>query len=148
VIVIAGTPQEAACAGGDDHQPPCGAFLLARVCCGQTAGWIKMPVDAEVGLVQGDIVIDGTQLTPKKGAQPPPQFLTHVCCDQTSGWIKMALSTEVGLGPGDIVLVGDRAPPRQIGALQPAPTFRPMSIVAERSCISATAELLFIDVIV
>jgi len=28
VIVIAGTPQEAVCAGGDDRQPPCGAFFI------------------------------------------------------------------------------------------------------------------------
>jgi len=28
VIVIAGTPQEAGHAGGDDRQKPCGAFLL------------------------------------------------------------------------------------------------------------------------
>jgi len=28
VIVIAGRPQEAMHAGGDDRQPPCGAFLL------------------------------------------------------------------------------------------------------------------------
>ena len=52
----------------------------------------------------------------------------------------MPLGTEVGLGPGDIVLDGDPAPPRK-GA-QPAPTFRPVSIMAKRSPISATAELL------
>ena len=50
------------------------------------------------------------------------------------------LGTEVGLGPGDIMLDGDPAPPRK-GAQQP-PTFRPMSIAAKRSPISATAELL------
>jgi len=44
----------------------------------------------------------------------------------------MPLGTEVGLGPGDIVLDGSPAPP----------TFRPMSIVAKWSLISATAELL------
>jgi len=49
----------------------------------------------------------------------------------------MPLGAEVGLGPGDIVLDGDPALPRQ-GAQQPLPTFRPMSIVAKRSPISAT----------
>ena len=52
----------------------------------------------------------------------------------------MPLGTEVGLGPGHIVLDGDPALPQK-GAQQP-PTFRPMSIVAKRSPISATAELL------
>jgi len=52
----------------------------------------------------------------------------------------MPLGTEVGLGPGHIVLVGDSAPPKV--AQQHLPAFRPMSIVAKRSPISATAELL------
>ena len=51
----------------------------------------------------------------------------------------MPLSTEVGLGPGHIVLDGDPAPPHEKGT---AATFRPMSTVAKRSPISATAELL------
>jgi len=64
-----------------------------------------------------------------------------VYCGQTVGWIKMPLRTEVGLGPGDIPLDGDPVPIPRKGAQQP-PTFRPMSIVAKRSPISATAELL------
>jgi len=59
----------------------------------------------------------------------------------------MPLGKEVGLGPGHIVLYGDpvgtQRPPQQ-----PLPTFRPMSIVAKRSPISATAELLFVSVFV
>jgi len=55
----------------------------------------------------------------------------------------MPLGTEVGLGPGDIVLDGDRASPTK-GAQQPPPHFQPMSIVAKRSLISATAELLLV----
>jgi len=30
--------------------------FLAHVCCGQTAGWIKMPLGMEVGLGLGHIV--------------------------------------------------------------------------------------------
>ena len=30
-------------------------------CCGQTVGWIKMPLGKEVGLSPGHIVLDGTQ---------------------------------------------------------------------------------------
>jgi len=56
----------------------------------------------------------------------------------------MPLGKEVGLGPGHIALDGDPA-----GTSAPTAalhTFRPMSIVAKRSPISATAELLFIFV--
>ena len=53
----------------------------------------------------------------------------------------MSLGTEVGLGPGNIVLDGYPAPRTERGTA--APTFRPMSIVVERSPISATAELVF-----
>jgi len=67
--------------------------------------------------------------------------VTLVYCGQTVRSIKMPLDTEVGLGPGDIVLDGDPAPPRK-EAHQPRRTFRLMSIVAKRSPISATAELL------
>ena len=65
--------------------------------------------------------------------------VTLVYCGQTVGWIKMKLGMEVVHGPGDIVLDGDPAPLKRDTA---APTFRPMSIVAKRSPISATAELL------
>jgi len=54
--------------------------------------------------------------------------------------MKIPLGTEVGLGPGDIVLDGDSAPPTERGTT--ARTLRPMPIVAKRSPISATAELL------
>jgi len=61
-----------------------------------------------------------------------------VCCGQTAGRINMPVGTEVGCGPGDIVLDGDPAPPQR----GTAPNFRPMSIVAKQSTISATAEHL------
>ena len=35
-------------------QPP----FLAHVCCGQMAGWIKIPLGIEVGLGSGHIVLD------------------------------------------------------------------------------------------
>ena len=55
--------------------------------------------------------------------------------------IKMPLGTEVGLDPDHIVLDGDPAFPYEKGHNTP-PTFRLMSIVAKRSPMSATAELL------
>jgi len=42
--------------------------VSAHVCCGQTAGWIKMPLGREVGIGPGDIVLD---LDP---APPPPKW--------------------------------------------------------------------------
>jgi len=73
------------------------APILGRVYCGQTAGWIKMPLGREVGLSPSDIVLDRDPAPPPpKGAEP--QFSSHVCCGQTARWIKMALGTEVSLG--------------------------------------------------
>jgi len=45
----------------------------AHVYCGQTAGWMKMPLGTEVGLGPGDIVLDGDSapLPLQKSAQPP-----------------------------------------------------------------------------
>ena len=65
--------------------------------------------------------------------------VTLVYCGQTVGWIKMPLGTKVGLGPGHIVLGRDPAPSKKGNS---SPNFRPMSIVAKRSPISATAEFL------
>jgi len=39
--------------------------------CGQTAGWIQMPLGTEVGLDPGDIVLDGVPvLRPQTGRAP------------------------------------------------------------------------------
>jgi len=67
--------------------------------------------------------------------------VTLVYCGQMVGWIKLPLGTEIGLGPGNVAIDWDRAPPTE--SITAARTFRPMSIVAKRSPISATAELLF-----
>ena len=126
------------------HSAPSPIFS-AHVCCGQTAGWIKMPLGTEVGLSPGDIVLYGDPAHPlKKGHSSLPQFLVHDYCGQTAGWIKMPLGTEVGLGPGDIVLYGDPAPPPMERGTA-APTFWPVSIVAKQWPISATAELLLLS---
>ena len=67
------------------------------------------------------------------GTQQPnghsPQFSAYVCCGETARWIKMPLGTEVGVGQGDIVLDGDAASPKRGHS---TPTFRPMSVVAQR----------------
>jgi len=78
------------------------------VCCGQMAGWIKMPLGTEVDLGPGDIVLDGNPARPQRGAQHS-QFWP--CCGQTVARIKVPLGTGVGLSPGHIVLHEDLAPP-------------------------------------
>ena len=76
------------------------------------AGWIKMPLGKEVGLGQGDFMLDGDPAPPpKKGHSPTAFFGPCPFCVQTAGWIKMPLGMEVGLDPGDFVLDGDPAPP-------------------------------------
>jgi len=60
-------------------QPP----FLAHVCCDQTAGWIKMPLGAEVDLGPVHIVSDWAQRPLGKGHRSPPLFSAHVCCGQT-----------------------------------------------------------------
>ena len=42
--------------------------FLAHVCCGQTAGWIKMPFDTEVNLGPGDVVLDEVAAPPLFGS--------------------------------------------------------------------------------
>jgi len=57
-------PSSRAPKGG--KQPP----LFDHVCCGQTAGWIKTSFATEVGLSQGDIVLDGDPASPKRAKTP------------------------------------------------------------------------------
>ena len=87
--------------------------FLAQICCGQTAGWIKMPHGTEVGLGPHDIVLCGDPAPPYKGHSYPlhTHFMAHVYCGQMAGWIKMPLVTKVGLRTGHIVLHGDTASP-------------------------------------
>jgi len=69
--------------GGGDPPPQ----FSAHVYRGQTAGWIKMPLDIEVGLGPGDIVLDGepAPLRQNGGRATPPQFSAHFDCRQTAG---------------------------------------------------------------
>jgi len=46
-----------------------------HVFCGQTAGWIRMPLVTEQGLDPGHIVLDGAQLLRKSATAPSPSFL-------------------------------------------------------------------------
>jgi len=50
---------------------------VTTVYCGQTVGWINMPLGREVGLGLGDIVLDGDPvppIIPEKGGTAAPTF--------------------------------------------------------------------------
>jgi len=49
-------------------------YLVMLVYCGQTAGWIKMPLGMVVGLGQGDIVLDGDPTLPAERGTDAPTF--------------------------------------------------------------------------
>jgi len=57
--------------------------FLANVCCGQTAGWIKMPLGTEVNLGPGDVVLDGVAASPKRGTAP----VFGPCLLWPNGWM-------------------------------------------------------------
>jgi len=58
----------------------------AHICCGQMAGWIKMPHGMEVGLGPGNFVLDGDDPAPppQKGAKPP---IFGPCLLWPNGWM-------------------------------------------------------------
>jgi len=103
----------------------CPNFWL-YVYCGQTGGWISMPLGMDRPQPRPHCV--RWRPTPPKGAQPP---IFGPCLLWPNGWMdQMLLGTEVGLGPGHVALDGDPSLLRK-GAQQPSPNFRPMSTVAK-----------------
>jgi len=58
--------------------PPKGGgapIFSAHICCGQMAGWIKMPLGMEEGLGPGDFVLHGDPAPlPKRGRAPLPNL--------------------------------------------------------------------------
>jgi len=95
----------------------------------------------------------GIQLPSQKMDDSPPEIFGPCLswrCGQTAGWIKMPLYWYEGRPrPRPLCVTWGSSiqlPPK--GA-HPPPNFRPMSIVAKRSPISATAEhLLFVIIII
>jgi len=79
-------------------QPP--HQLLAHICCGQTAGWIKMPLVPEVGLSPGDIVLDADSAPPKKGGTA-----ARTIFDQCLLWPWLPISATAEL----LLLLGKKA---------------------------------------
>jgi len=52
------------------HSPP----ILAHICCGQKAGWIKMSLGMEIGLSPGNFVLDGDPAPPPQKEGGAPNF--------------------------------------------------------------------------
>jgi len=112
---------------------------VTLVYCGQTVGWIKMKLGTEVGLGPGHIVLDGDPAPPQpKGHSPEPPIFGP-CLLRPNGSMDQ-----------DAIWYGGRPRPWRHcvtwGPSSPktgqSPNFRPMSIVAKQSPISATAEFL------
>ena len=57
----------------------------ARVYCAQTAVWIKMPLDTEVGLGLRDIVLDGNPAVPPLKRQSPNFWPMSVVAKRLDG---------------------------------------------------------------
>jgi len=71
-----------------NHCLSCLCVML--VYCGQTVGWIRMPLSMEVGVCvcPGQIVLDGDSVPPpQKKGHSSPHFSAHVYCGQTAEWI-------------------------------------------------------------
>jgi len=84
----------------------------AHVYCGQTTGWIKIPLGMEEGLGSGHIVLDGNAAPPSKRGRAPtfrPMLIVAKRLDRPRCHV---LGTKVDLGPGNIVLDADPAPTR------------------------------------
>ena len=102
--------------GAQPHSPP---EFSAHVYCGQTAGWIKMPLGLEVCLDQSDIVLDVDPL--QKGTQSPNFLPTSIAAKRLDKprchlvWRYASTRRHcVRWGPSS------------------SPNFRPMSVVAKR----------------
>jgi len=67
------------------------------VCCGQMAGWIKMPLDTKVGLGRSYIVLHGDPAPPKR--RTPPIFGPCLLW----GWWRSALVCPDGVAPSSMV---------------------------------------------
>jgi len=125
--------------------PPKGAqqsHFSAHVCCGQTAGCIKIPLGMEVGLGPGHVMLDGDP------APPPPERGTATPTFRPRSTVAKWLLHQ------DTIWYRDRPWPRwhciRWGPSSPhgkehssPPFFRPMSTLVKWSPISATAELIY-----
>jgi len=112
-----------------------------HVYCGQTAGWIKMPLGMDVGLRPGRIVLDRDPAPPKKSGTAFPNFrpMSVVVKRLDGSGIQDATRYEGMPRPMPRCVRCETSSSAKRGTPS---NFRPMSFVAKRSPISATAEHL------
>ena len=109
--------------------------------CGQTVGWIKIPLGTKVGHSPGHIALDGDPVPSRKGAQQPLTFRPMSVV--AKGWMDQDTTWYGGrCRPRRHCVRWGPSSPHGKGHSSPSPLFRPMSIVAKRSPISTAAELL------
>ena len=106
---------------GPRSPPPKGAQppqLSAHICCGQMAGWIKMPLGMKVAPVPSNFMLGGDPALPpqKVGGAPAPNF--GPCLLWPNGWMDQD-GTWHGDGLSHIVLDGDPAPLPKNGCRAP-----------------------------
>ena len=90
------------------HRPS----ISAHVYCGQTAGWLKMPIGRDVGLGPGGIVLDWDPAPSSQKGGTAPNFRPMSIAAKrlyASGY-HMPHGTEVGISLYDIVLDGNPTP--------------------------------------
>ena len=63
--------------------PPFSAYVF----CGQTAGWIKIPLGMEIGIGPGHVVLDGDPHLAQRGTAPNPLNFPPMSV-VANGWIK------------------------------------------------------------
>jgi len=121
--------------------PLLSVLSVTLVYCGQTIGWIKMKFGMHIDLDPGHTVFDGIQLPLPKGAEPRPNFWP---ISVVVKWLDGSRCHLVGRSVSALakLLDGDPSPPLPKNGTEPL-NFRPMSIAAEWSPISATAERFF-----
>jgi len=93
--------------------------------CGQTAGWIKMPLGTKVGLRPGDIVLDGDPTPcPQRGTAPPPPIFRPMLW--LNGWTDQNATWHGGRPQQrPCIRWGPNSSPSEKRALQPLPIFSP-----------------------
>jgi len=126
---------------------------VTLVHCGQTVGWIKIPLGMEVGLGPGQIVLDGDPAL--QGAQQP-HFSTRLLwpngwIDQDATWCRGGPRPTrhcIRWGPSSNNGKGHTHTHTPNGKGHSSPHFlaHVYLIVVKRSPISATAELLLLFV--
>jgi len=97
--------------------PVCLSVTL--VYCGQTVGWVKMTLGMEVGLGPSHIVLDGDQLSPKKGVQQPPNFGPCVLWPNSCmGHVEIARTwSQTGSKPNSVTLSWSQTGPKLVADL-------------------------------